>query len=541
MRISVYQHIYSNVPKEQSPTKRRGYQTLFYTQDGLTREEVLILEDRAQYYGEEIEPVKHQFHMLPQGKAVVSQIVPLAELDEFGRKGRYLSHSLVISPTDFQTLEYVPLDLFLHRSFITDLPTVLSQGDQRTGNIPALTLNVADNWQDVAIDAARDWAPRELEKLARLGWQASKLREERKSVITQGDGKAFFKMLAVVFLLTAPEKRSLLTFDTYAKGCDWTRDWPFWIWGGLSSGDRQDTFYIDAQMRKVHASLSNQYDSPYEQWVVHRAIPQKLEYLLAYQETAWRLEAFLNGKNVDLTTVPPQFGAEFTQMNVPIIISRVLSYFPQELSTSAKQQIASDVQTEPWPYMERLGQGFTRLDVAEVLYDLQLRQLRTPLAGEERKALEQIARETKHLELLSVLKLRGGDLKGWQDKLPQLSADSYGVMVDHAMSAQLVSASESFCPDHFATWSNIASRRLRPGDLKAILKQLKAYKNTFDADQLIYLLPGLSQTDQQLLIDWASSYNGPAPRLRAALNISETTSTSFTEKVRKLFAGKKGN
>lgn len=60
MNISVCQHIYSNVPKEQSPTKRRGYQTLFYTQEGLTREEILILEDRAQYYGGELEPIKHQ-------------------------------------------------------------------------------------------------------------------------------------------------------------------------------------------------------------------------------------------------------------------------------------------------------------------------------------------------------------------------------------------------------------------------------------------------------------------------------------------------
>ena len=35
-QIQAWQHIYSNVEKEQSPHNRGGFQTLFYTQSGLT-------------------------------------------------------------------------------------------------------------------------------------------------------------------------------------------------------------------------------------------------------------------------------------------------------------------------------------------------------------------------------------------------------------------------------------------------------------------------------------------------------------------------
>ncbi len=171
MQITVSQHIYSSVPQEQSPNGRRGYQTLFYTQDALTREDVFILADRAQYHTNDTEPVKYQFFMLSEGKAVISQIVPLAELDEFGRKGRYLAHSLILSATDFKALEFSPWGGLQQKAFISTLTDAFQQGEQN-GNIAPKTINVSTQWQNGALQIARSLNPKQLETIARLGWQA---------------------------------------------------------------------------------------------------------------------------------------------------------------------------------------------------------------------------------------------------------------------------------------------------------------------------------------------------------------------------------
>ena len=60
--IQAWQHIYSNVEKEQSPTKRGGFQTLFYTQAGLTEDEISEMEGRLLYFPDKTaEPVKRLF------------------------------------------------------------------------------------------------------------------------------------------------------------------------------------------------------------------------------------------------------------------------------------------------------------------------------------------------------------------------------------------------------------------------------------------------------------------------------------------------
>ena len=234
MRVTVWQHIYSNVPKEQSPTRRRGYQTLFYTHSGLSEAEVFALEDRSQYYATENNPTKYQFYMLPgNNKAAISKIMPLAGLDEFGRKGRYLAHSLIISKNEFQKLDYCPMGLFVSRWFVSNLKEAFSQGDIKRGNISAKRIEVSDTWMEGAIQTARKWDLAQLTKLLQLGWQAARIKERRQSIILLGKDNQIMSLLAAMFLLTQPGKRPHLTFDTHVYGCDWTRDWPFWAWGGL--------------------------------------------------------------------------------------------------------------------------------------------------------------------------------------------------------------------------------------------------------------------------------------------------------------------
>ena len=535
MKISVSQHIYSNVPKEQSPSKRRGYQTLFYTHDGLTREEVLILEDRAQYYGGETEPRKYQFHMLPDGKAVVSQTVPLDEPDEFGRKGRYLSHSLIVSAGDFRRTDYFPLTLFVQKIFLTELPEVFQKGDINTGNFPSEIVDAPDDWADTALEEARQWSSSDLEILARLGWQAGRLREERKSVGIWGDINSVFRVLAVVFLLTAPEKRPLLTFDTHALDCDWTREWPFWVWGGLDKNGRQTTFQIDAAARRVNASLDQQHDTAFENWIVKKAIPQRLEYYAVEQDDILRLTAFLDGAQQDLSAINDATGQQFARLNTDIIVRRVLNAFPQGLSSGIKSRIAANVSQKPWPYMQRLNRGFTQQEIAGRLYVVQMADLNKPVTKEDKKVIGELADQINHLPLQTVLLLRSGDRAGWQNKLSQLSDKDYAEVVWKALSAQAVSVSDAFCPEHIQSWLRFASEGMQPGELKTVLKLLKKDKDTFDLDQFASLLPHLHAEDKAALIKWLQSSKEPAPKLRARLQVPEPV--SLVDRVKSLWSG----
>ena len=72
--IQAWQHIYSNVEKEQSPQGRGGFQTLFSSSD-LTELEVEEMEGRLLYFASDVEPLKRLFFTTSTGKGVVAQIV----------------------------------------------------------------------------------------------------------------------------------------------------------------------------------------------------------------------------------------------------------------------------------------------------------------------------------------------------------------------------------------------------------------------------------------------------------------------------------
>ena len=140
--IQAWQHIYSNVEQEQSPQGRGGFQTLFYTISGLTEAEVGEMESRLLYFPSQVEPVKRLFFTISTGKGVVAQIVSLPDPDQFGRKGRYLAHSLVFAPEALAQFEADPFRVFRRFTFFTTVAEALARGNFKTGDIPALSLEL---------------------------------------------------------------------------------------------------------------------------------------------------------------------------------------------------------------------------------------------------------------------------------------------------------------------------------------------------------------------------------------------------------------
>ena len=83
--IEAWQHIYTNVEKDQSPHNRGGFQTLFYSTDALSKEEVRAIEDRVLYIVSDEEPVKEVFFTTNTGKVVLGRVCSLPERDRVGR------------------------------------------------------------------------------------------------------------------------------------------------------------------------------------------------------------------------------------------------------------------------------------------------------------------------------------------------------------------------------------------------------------------------------------------------------------------------
>lgn len=545
MNLTVRQHIFGNVAKEQSPRGRRGFQTL-YRSSGLTTEDVLLLEERAQYAYSDAGPVKHQFHMLADGQAVVTQIVAVPEPDEYGRKGRYLAHSLIVPAEAFRQMALCPMPLVAARHFIADMATALAAGDRASGDLPPKTIAIpdADAWESQALRLARQWPPAELEALARLGWRAAALREQRQSVALRGDRDAILEAITICFLLCPPAKRPALTFDSYAHRSDWSRDWPFWALAGLEDGTHSTPYQIDGATRRVHGRLPDADDTPFERWVARQVIPERLEYLSTYQQDALRLDAVLSGRPGGATDVDPAFGDRFAQLNVEAVVRQVLAGFPAGLGAARQERMQRRVRSQPWAYLLHLVRGFTARDAAAELAGVELAMIRaqTPLAEVEMRALSELATATGLEELNNLLLLRGKDRDAWRRSLARLTEGSYRRIVEDGIAAGFVTVSDAFVAEHMAAWCDLAARAIQPGELKGVLRAIDKQGQELNVDPLQALWPALNPDDQRLLADWVRRYPGPAPALRAALGPAEPepSTNSLLSRLRAPFGRKSG-
>jgi GTPase-associated protein 1, N-terminal domain type 2 len=153
--VRAWQYIYTNVEKEQSPHKKGGFQTLFFTLSGLTESEVEEMEVRLLYYPSESAPIKRLFFTTSTGKIAVAQIVLLVDLDGVNRGGRYLAHNLIFSPEDFSTIAANPFRVLRHFSFLSTVAEALQQGNFQTGDIATVSVEIPE---DLADEAPVPWA-----------------------------------------------------------------------------------------------------------------------------------------------------------------------------------------------------------------------------------------------------------------------------------------------------------------------------------------------------------------------------------------------
>jgi hypothetical protein len=417
--VQAWQHIYSNVEKEQSPQRRGGFQTLFYTRSGLTEAEVEEMEGRLLYFPSGVEPVKRLFFTLSTGKGVVAQIAALAEADRAGRKGRYLAHGLVFAPQALAQFEADPFRVFRSFSFITTVAGALAQGDFRTGDIPAVTLEVSP---DLAgdVEVARHWSPPELKKLALLALRADQQARAREAIVFAGDAPQIEGALEASFLAVPASLRLRCLFDTYFYRCNLVATY-YWAIGLPEPPVSIKFALVDGRSRRVQGTVPAEPETAYERWVLAATQAGQLDEIARQRESAFAVAEWLDGREGGesdarrLEAAPPDLIAAVLRADPSalraLLSRRIGELLPPPLADRAAGAIGRRM--EEMALYRQLRRGFELPQLMDRLYEsYAASQFEKPPRGEV-KALGDLLKKTDH----SLLRLAWAY---WSDARKQL-------------------------------------------------------------------------------------------------------------------------
>jgi hypothetical protein len=441
VEAQAWQHIYTSVEREQSPRDRGGFQTLFYSQSGLTEAEVREMEARLVYFPSDVEEVKHVFSTISTGKIMVAQIVHLTEPDRLGRKGRYLAHNLVFDPEPFKRIESDPFLVFRQFPFITTVAEALTKGDLQTGDIPPVSLKVTLEPAH-GLEAAKTWPVQDLEGLTLLALRADRLASDQLVVAFIGEPREVESALEAALFAVPTPIRPHCSFDTYFYRCNLVNTY-YWGLGVLESPSNRRLIRVDTKSHHLDRVGASQPETAYERWVMALIEGQQLETIGHYRDHAFAVCEWLEGRTYTdslIGAAPFELVDSVIQLNRELVLAllyrKLEDALPAILVHRAFQYLSS--QTKLVEILDQLRTGFQLPELMETLYQIYKSQgFRAP-QHEEIQAITWLLQRADHvfLRLLHVC---------WTDRrdelhieLRLLSEDEYRQFVQAALRAGIV-------------------------------------------------------------------------------------------------------
>lgn len=525
--ITAFQHFYSRVPREQSPRGLAGFQTLFHTR-GLSAEVIRGVESCAQYTTSPGEPIKKQFYPLPGGMVAISQTVPLQEPDEFGRRGRYLVHTLVLDRDNFSKLGACPLDVLEKFRFVRTIAEVYEQCGRSAAEAPAVTLTIEPEWEMKALQAVRKWKPQSLVLLGRLVWQAKQLIQKAEPVILIGSVAEQFETLGILFLLASPPQQRLLSFDTHAAGCDWGWRVMFWVQGYVETDPSvRAAHLVDAHGRSVSTQLSPSDDGLFGKWMVSQGLPEGWDQW--EQRRAWAavLAEFLtdvrpavSGKNAEmLGSIPRHFVERFARLDPEAVASRWAAHLPPGLPAELTWDPEEPILARPGGYLRQMVKGLQSYQIDEFMFDRLLR-LGAPPRKPERRRLEKWIPTREHAGLKTLLPLWGKDSKAWSRSLMDTTEEQYELIIIRIMRWPKLPFSllNALVEPHASIWIRVCARLVPPEAWKKTLNILAGFGDSF-LDKLVDVIFHLPPESREEITIWLKRSRVEAPGLRKRLRV----------------------
>ena len=512
------QHFFSSVPADQSPTRKRGYQTLFRT-PALPPEVVRQIEDRCLYAGKETDPPKWQYYPLGNNLFAVSQTVALAERDEFGRKGRYLAHTLVFDQGALRQLEGCPIDILSQFAFLIKLEDVFAQSKPGSQDMRAIPIQISPVWRSLAQSARASWRGEQLIQLGRLAWQAARLKEERVSTALNGSIPEVLECLALVFALAGPQHRPLLSFDTWAQDCDWGPGVYFWLQRFAPGEKGRLAQSVDANARTLSNLTGSAEASPFGRWLETELPRLNLVNASPQEQWAAELEQVLAGQSVgrESTAVAPDaFIQRFAQINPQAVARAWAAYLPDGLSAELKARFQAAVAADPAPYLNILASGLAQPDLNTFLFQ-QLYTLGAAPARADRTLLEKYIQKSGDGSLASLPPLWAKKAKEWGAALELLDEFDYR----YALSSFLrwpelpLDIWAALDRPHLEIWLNVAVLSIQAEQWKDVLEVLDELGEPA-LERLAAYARHLRPEAAAQISRWLEKYKGDAPQLRSA-------------------------
>jgi hypothetical protein len=253
MKITAAQHVSAMLTSRQSPRGDAGYQTLYYTRELLTPNEVSVIERLVQYSSVRESRPKWQSYRLSARRHVVTRVVPIDEPDEAGRTGRYFTHSLVCDMPGEQQFAASLLSLLRPQNFLPSLGDVLASDGMKTGRCPTFTVDPADESGEAGrrrlLGRLRDWSGEQLNRLFMLMSDPRQLTERGQYLALLGSDEQIIEALKVAFLLVPPAALKLCSFDTNPSGSASPPEGAFWGRGAAAAGE--SSYTIDAAQQQI--------------------------------------------------------------------------------------------------------------------------------------------------------------------------------------------------------------------------------------------------------------------------------------------------
>jgi hypothetical protein len=393
--ISAGQQIYGNVESDRSPTNTGGFQTLYYSKSAISPAESEEIERRMGYYFSAENPEKKLFFRIGN-KFITTRILPLSDVDKFGRKGLFIAHSFVFLDEDIRKIGYNPFVLFnlFEELFVRTTYDALSN-DRNTGqDIPPITI-VLDpakirDLDTPVVDIIKPWKPEVIKDLISLVISEGDVPGELPNqLVITGNQPAILDTLQMVFSLIPDDIRSLCTFDTYFFGCN-----PVTIKNRiycypLQSAIPPQFIQIDAEKRTV-LNVSSSTESPYLEWIFHCCSSGKSEEVFLFRNTAIEIERYLSDKNCDKEKILLEIRSPaletFLDLNPRSFNSKVSRYMNEIVSNTLAKYVINAVTKEYTQkpnaiLLEKILRGFHTTEIARYLF-YELKEINTPSPSE---------------------------------------------------------------------------------------------------------------------------------------------------------------
>lgn len=514
--VEAWQQIYGNVEKEQSPRGRGGFQTLFYTQTGLTEAELSEAEERLLYFPSEVTPIKRLFFTLSGGKVVVAQIHHLPRPDQFGRGGRYLAHSLIFAPESLPLFEAAPFWLFRQFDFVSTVEEALERGDSATGDIPPARLELPDRPAH-ELEAARHWPVAEYKKLALLALRVEQQRRERNAIIFAGSPAQIEAALEAAFLPVPLSLRPDCSFDTYFYRCNLVATY-FWAIGLPEPPARVKFALVQAEAPQLRGNIPAGPETAYERWVWAVLDDGRLAEIPAQRESAFALAEWLDGR---------QYAQQPFEAASPQLVEAVLVANPQPVRETLHRRVEQNLppalaertaeqlyrQAEPTDLYRYLRQGVALPQLLDSLAESYAAQQWQKPPRPETKALANILEQSPHPLLTIFLAYWTQSRRHFLDALARLEAADYRRFVEIALRLNLVEPLDLLIPGRSEPFLAL----YRPENMAELVERLIEIEEVACLDRLSEEVSALSGPELGRIIKLIEGRSDTPESFRAAV------------------------